>query len=173
MGSQIVRKRIIVLVATTLFSLSGASAFAQGETTTTPVSPTKNETYNNEEFRDVADELRCPTCQGLSVLDSDATFSVQIKEEVARQIESGKNKDQILQFFSERYGPWILRNPPKEGFNVIVWIFPLALLVCGPIFVWYFVWRRTKHISPDGVRSVSSILEQMESELRGMRKRVG
>ncbi|MGE0172332.1 MAG: cytochrome c-type biogenesis protein CcmH [Oligoflexales bacterium] len=162
MGSKINYKGIIVVIGAIF--LLGAS-FAGAEDTSA--------VYNNKTFRDIANELRCPTCQGLSVLDSDATFSVQIKEEVARQLDAGKTKAEVLQFFSERYGPWILRNPPKEGFNIVVWLLPLALLVCGPILVWYFVWRKTQNVSPDGVRSVSSILEQMEGELRGMRKKVG
>ena len=65
---------------------------------------------NKEFFKDVAGELRCPTCTGLSVLDSDASFSVQIKDQVDEQIKEGKSKDEILSFFVERYGPWILKG---------------------------------------------------------------
>ena len=46
-------------------------------------------TVEESVFRDVAGELRCPTCTGLSVLDSDAKFSVQIKDEVREQLEKG------------------------------------------------------------------------------------
>ena len=47
---------------------------------------------NKDFFKDVAGELRCPTCKGLSVLDSDASFSVQIKDQVDEQIKEGKSK---------------------------------------------------------------------------------
>jgi cytochrome c-type biogenesis protein CcmH len=107
----------------------------------------------------------------LSVLDSDAKFSVQIKEEVARQLETGKSKAEILQFFEERYGPWILREPPKEGFNAVVWAFPIALLILGPLCVWYFVWRKTQHVSSGGIRDIPSIVKEMELELSGLRRR--
>lgn len=95
-----------------------------------------------DRFRDVASELRCPTCVGLSVLESDAPFSKQIKTEVTNQLRSGKSGDDILKFFTERYGPWILRSPPKDGVNILAWGIPLAMLVGGPVCVWFFIWRR-------------------------------
>lgn len=122
-------------------------------------------------FKDVAGELRCPTCTGLSVLDSEAQFSVQIKDEVKKQLAQGKNKEEILAFFTERYGPWILREPPKEGFNYVAWAVPVALLILGPLGVWFFIWRRPVKVATHGVRAADSILKEMEVELGRMRGR--
>lgn len=72
----------------------------------------KNLIVDPIEYQDVASDLRCPTCTGLSVLDSEAAFSIQIKNEVKEQLVAGKHKDEILKFFTDRYGPWILRAPP-------------------------------------------------------------
>ena len=124
-------------------------------------------------FRDVAGELRCPTCTGLSVLDSDAKFSVQIKDEVRAQLESGVSKEKILEFFEQRYGPWILRKPPHKGFNAIVWWIPISLLVCGPLLIWFFVWRKRKVISSYGVRDAQSIIEEMKSMVEQTKKAKG
>ena len=112
---------------------------------------------NREFFKDVAGELRCPTCTGLSVLDSDATFSVQIKDQVDEQIKEGKSKDEILSFFVDRYGPWILREPPKSGFNLMAWATPIALLLAGPILIWMFFLRRDESLEAH-VRSSEEIL---------------
>lgn len=120
---------------------------------------------NKDFFKDVAGELRCPTCTGLSVLESDAGFSVQIKDQVKEQIGSGKSKEDILEFFVERYGPWILREPPKKGFNIIAWLVPVLLLVMGPVAVWAVVWRRRVNITTFGVRSNEDIIEEMQSAL--------
>ena len=38
-------------------------------------------------FKSIAGQLRCPTCTGLSVLDSDAPFSLQIQALVKEQIK--------------------------------------------------------------------------------------
>lgn len=127
-----------------------------------------------EEFMDVAKELRCPTCTGLSVLESDAKFSVQIKDIVKEQVEAGKSKDEILTYFTERYGPWILRSPPKTGFNILAWALPIGVLLLGPPLVWFFVWRKRRVVSTQGVRSSDDILLEMHDKLQILRnKNVG
>lgn len=122
-----------------------------------------------EKFRDVAGELRCPTCTGLSVLESDAKFSLQIKDIVKEQVEAGKNKDEILAYFTERYGPWILRSPPAKGFNMLAWMLPIAALLLGPPAVWFFVWRKRRVVSKQGVRSAEDIISEMHGRLDQLR----
>jgi cytochrome c-type biogenesis protein CcmH/NrfF len=133
--------------------------------------PTEGDKFDT--FRDVAGELRCPTCTGLSVLDSDAAFSIQIRDLVKEQVSAGKNKAEILNYFTERYGPWILRAPPAKGVNALAWALPLGLLVLGPLFVWFFVWRKRKVISTMGVRSSDDILKEMHDELARLRGKMG
>ena len=128
---------------------------------------------NDPNFRDIAKEFRCPTCTGLSVLESDAGFSVQIKEQVQEQLNLGKNHDQIVDFFVERYGPWILREPPVKGFNALAWIVPIALLVLGPILIWLLVWKRRVKADSHGVRSTVVILEEMALNLKRLKRENG
>ncbi len=125
------------------------------------------------EFRDISYELRCPTCTGLSVLESDAKFSVQIKDIVLEQVNAGKSKDEILKYFTERYGPWILRSPPKEGLNLLAWIVPLALLTIGPFLVWLLVWRRKKVDSNVKVRPSDEIVAEMNQRIDMLRHAMG
>ncbi len=125
---------------------------------------------NDPRFRDVAKEFRCPTCTGLSVLESDAGFSVQIKEQVQEQINLGKNHEQIVDYFVERYGAWILREPPVKGFNALAWIIPIMLLILGPILIWLLVWKRRVRADSHGVRSSVVILEEMAQNLQRMKR---
>lgn len=125
---------------------------------------------NSPVFRDVAKEFRCPTCTGLSVLESDAGFSVQIKEQVQEQINLGKNREQIVDFFVERYGPWILREPPVKGFNAWAWIVPITLLCLGPVLIWLLVWKRRVQADSHGVRSSTVILEEMQQNLQRLKR---
>jgi cytochrome c-type biogenesis protein CcmH len=142
------------------------TAMAQGQAT-----ERKDIAVDQEQFKDVAGDLRCPTCTGLSVLDSDAAFSVQIKNEVRSQLASGKSKDDILTFFTERYGPWILREPPKEGVHLLAWIVPLMVLILGPILIFAFVWRRRSNepsagaVSAEGSMTVSMPVEEAIREM--------
>ncbi|MCY4381512.1 MAG: cytochrome c-type biogenesis protein CcmH [Proteobacteria bacterium] len=84
-----------------------------------------------ELFFSVAANLRCPTCTGLSVLQSDAPFSIQIKNLVQEQVSQGANQREIITFFTERYGLWILREPPKKGEHLLIWLLPVLFLLFG------------------------------------------
>lgn len=131
------------------------------------------DTKNSLFFKDVANELRCPTCQGLSILESDAKFSVQMKNIVESKINSGWEKDKILTYFTERYGPWILRTPPKKGFSLLAWIVPVSLFILGPFLLWIFIWRKKTTITTFGARSTEKILLQMNEELSKLKNKRG
>lgn len=124
-----------------------------------------------EVYHDVAVQLRCPTCTGLSVLDSDAAFSVQIKNQVKEQLNAGKSKTEILDFFVVRYGPWILRSPPMRGVNALAWIVPIACIVVGPFLIWFFIGRKQVKLVGRGretVRSTETIVVEMKERLAAL-----
>jgi cytochrome c-type biogenesis protein CcmH len=86
-------------------------------------------------FTKLSDELRCPTCQGLSVKDSEAGFSNSIKDKIRELMKNGNSDEEILAYFVERYGEWILRAPAKRGFNLVLWILPGAGILIGLFIV--------------------------------------
>jgi cytochrome c-type biogenesis protein CcmH len=157
-----------------IFWVRSSAVWAQGQAV-----ERKDIVVDQQVFKDVASDLRCPTCTGLSILDSDAAFSVQIKNEVRSQLAAGKSKDDILKFFTERYGPWILREPPKEGVHLLAWLVPLAVLIVGPILIFIFVWRRTPRTASSGSdatsastsvsMSVDEAISEMRERLKSMR----
>lgn len=118
---------------------------------------------------EISSELRCPTCTGLSVLQSDAPFSLQIRSTVIDQVKEGKSRDEILSFFTERYGLWILREPPKQGFHLFAWFIPILLLVLGPMVLIY-LFRKNKLSAGGGVenaiRSREEILKEFKDRLQ-------
>jgi cytochrome c-type biogenesis protein CcmH len=128
-----------------------------------------SEGAQGDAFRDAAKELRCPTCTGLSVLESDAAFSVQIKDIVREQVEAGKSKDEILKYFTARFGPWILRSPPVSGFNLFAWALPLGILLLGPPLIWFFIWRKRRVVNTVGVRPDADIVREMQERLAHLR----
>ena len=86
-------------------------------------------------FKKLSNELRCPTCQGLSVKDSEAGFSTSIKGKIRELMKQGKSDDEIIAYFVERYGEWILRAPPVSGFNIVLWVLPGTAIVTGLLWV--------------------------------------
>ena len=81
--------------------------------------------------RDVASQLRCPVCQGLSLEDSPSELSQQMRTVVREQLAAGRTPDQVKAYFVARYGEWILMTPAAHGFNWVVYLLPLLLLGVG------------------------------------------
>lgn len=95
-------------------------------------------------FREVSDQLRCPTCIGLSILQSEAPFSVQLRSSVVDEIKKGRTEQQILDHFTERYGLWILRKPPASGFHLLAWILPVCFFVVGGLLYWKVFFKKSR-----------------------------
>ena len=97
-----------------------------------------------QRVREVTDQLRCPTCQAISVKDSEASFSRQITDKVRRMLREGQTEEQIKDFFVSRYGEWILRAPKKEGLGLVLWLLPgIAMIFVGGWIV-LRVYRRAR-----------------------------
>ena len=86
--------------------------------------------------REVAAKLRCPTCRALSVLDSPSGLAQEMRGLIREQLRAGKTTDEVMAYFVDRYGEWILLEPKAEGFNWTVWLLPIFLVLGGLAFVW-------------------------------------
>ena len=93
---------------------------------------------------EIAAELRCPVCRAESASDSSSASSIEFRNIIREQLQAGQNEAQILAFFQEKYGDWILMDPPRRGLYLWVWGLPLAVGVLGLGTLGYFLrrWRQ-------------------------------
>ena len=118
-----------------------------------------------EQVRQLAAELRCPVCQGLSVADSPSKMANQMRDLVRERLEAGESPEAVKAYFVERYGEWILLAPKKEGFNLLVWVLPFLGLGGGAVGL-FFVLRRWRHRTPTAPASVDpAYLEKVRREM--------
>ena len=91
----------------------------------------------------IADQVRCPTCRGLSAADSDAPAARAIREEVLRRVQAGETDDAILGYLVSRYDASILLTPEGDGVAGLVWALPAAALVAavGGLALAFRRWR--------------------------------
>ena len=92
----------------------------------------------------IADDLRCPLCQGLSVADSHSPTAELIYKDVRRRVDAGESEAQIKAHYVGSYGQWILLEPETSGVGAVVWILPVAalLLAVGALALAFRRWRR-------------------------------
>lgn len=79
----------------------------------------------------VASELRCPVCQGLSIQDSPSELAQQMRAVVRDQLAAGRTPDEVKRYFVDKYGEWILLEPQARGFNVLIYVLPVAAVLVG------------------------------------------
>ena len=83
----------------------------------------------------ISKNLRCLICQGQSVYDSQSDFANSVKIIIKKKIEQGKSENEIYEFFTNKYGEWIVYDPKLNIQTVILWIFPLILFIFGGLLI--------------------------------------
>jgi cytochrome c-type biogenesis protein CcmH len=85
----------------------------------------------------IAADLRCPDCQGLSVADSSSASAMEIRRQVDAQLSAGRSADQVKQSFVDRYGEWILLSPAAP----IAWLLPVGVLLAAVVVLVLWISR--------------------------------
>ena len=108
---------------------SGAAPFTPAPRAAAAVQQTASEAELNALTSELAAELRCPVCRGLSIEDSPTDLAVEMKAVIRERLEQGESPDEVKAYFVGRYGEWVLLKPTRSGFNAMLWTLQFALLV--------------------------------------------
>ncbi|MEQ1544503.1 cytochrome c-type biogenesis protein [Methyloglobulus sp.] len=87
-------------------------------------------------------ELRCLVCQNQTIADSNAELAADLRRQVFEMLQQGKSKDEIIQFMTDRYGDFVLYNPPLKTKTALLWLGPIAFLITGLIMIFWFIRRK-------------------------------
>ncbi|MES1930295.1 cytochrome C biogenesis protein CcmH [Salinisphaera dokdonensis CL-ES53] len=93
-------------------------------------------------YHDLNAELRCLICQNRSIAESDAPLAQDLRAIVERQIAAGRSDGEIKQYLVDRYGDWVLYDPPLNSGTLILWAGPFVLLAVGLLVVVLMMRRR-------------------------------
>jgi cytochrome c-type biogenesis protein CcmH len=83
------------------------------------------------EWQDVAADLMSPACPGRTLLNCTSGQAEQWRELIRQKITQGETKEQILRYFVDMRGEEILAAPPKRGFALTAWLFPMFIMANG------------------------------------------
>jgi cytochrome c-type biogenesis protein CcmH len=88
---------------------------------------------------DLEAELVCPTCE--TTLDqSDAPVARRMKAYLRQRIAEGATAAQIKAELVDEFGPGVLAEPPKRGFDLLAWALPLGGISLGALGVGALAW---------------------------------
>ncbi len=88
-----------------------------------------------EDFRRLTSELRCLVCQNESLAGSQADLAQDLRKEVYRLLQSGKSRQEVIDFLVDRYGDFVLYDPPLKPSTYPLWFGPLLLAGVGGLFL--------------------------------------
>ena len=77
------------------------------------------------------------------------TAKAELKE-IDQRVARGDSDSLILQSFVQEYGPTVLIEPPKSGFDWLAWIMPVAFPIVALFLVWQVArkWHRRAALAP-------------------------
>ena len=106
--------------------------------------------------------VMCPVCPGESIDQSQHELAVQMRSIVEDKLDMGWSEQQVKDFFVERYGPSVLLEPPRHGFDLLVWIVPPVGfgLALAALYLVLRMMVSSKGRDDDVVSSISVLTEE-------------
>ena len=91
---------------------------------------------------DIEDEVMCVEC-GTVLSVSNSPVAQQERDFIRRQVAAGKTKEQIKAALVAEYGEDVLAEPERSGFNLALWLVPIALVLLAAVGIVFAVrrWR--------------------------------
>lgn len=145
------RARCAVLAAIVLFA---AAPVLAAEAVPTEMDPVKAARAVK-----LAEKLRCLVCQNQTIADSNAELANDLRGQIRELIAAGKSDDEILTYMTNRYGDFVLYQPPFKATTVLLWLGP-ALLLLGGIAI--LVRNLARRRAVDGVTADETALTEEE-----------
>ena len=119
-----------------------------------------------DQVSDISAELMCPVCRGQTVSESNSDLANDFRDIIKTKLREGQSKEEILNYFTSRYGDTVLASPPARGFRLIVWILPIVAIAAGFIFLSMFL-RSNRNNDPgksnqDNDKYLSKVDEELD-----------
>ena len=113
-----------------------------------------------QRYRQFIDDLRCPKCQNQNLSGSNSPIAQDLRRELYRMIQEGQNDQAITGFMVERYGNFVLYEPPMDKNTLLLWSLPALLLILA-LFMVLFLRSKQTTKSADLSQQEKTRLEQI------------
>jgi cytochrome c-type biogenesis protein CcmH len=108
--------------------------------------PSASDPVLEERVMKLTKELRCLVCQNETLADSRADLAEDLRGQIREQMRAGKSDKEIIAYLTERYGKFILYNPPIDPTTYLLWFGPFVLLLGGLLLLFRYVKQRRELI---------------------------
>jgi len=157
----------------TLAALLGLAAVSVGAVAGPPVADQPeglrqfDSKAQEQRYWDLLGQLRCLVCQNESLAASQADLAEDLRDEVYTQmVDKGKDNEAIIDYLVDRYGQFVLYQPPFEPLTYLLWTGPFLLLIIGFTVLAVVVRQRRRAAADDGLSDDerARVAELLETE---------
>ena len=92
--------------------------------------------------------IMCPVCPAETIDQAQVEISFQMRAVIREMLAEGNTRQEILDYFVDRYGADILAAPPKSGANLLAWILPIIGVAAGLVGVFFVIRSMTGRRQP-------------------------
>lgn len=131
--------------------------------------PFKNEAQE-QQFRQLTAQLRCPKCQNNSIADSNSMIAADMRKKVWQLMEEGQSNQQITDYMVARYGNFVTYEPPVTLATLILWLLPACFVLGGALVIFRLSRRpraaRETELSPHEQARLQALLDENKRTLK-------
>jgi cytochrome c-type biogenesis protein CcmH len=138
---------LAVVFTLSFMLLTATPASAQ---TATPIPVTA------DQVNAIARELYCPECENIPLDVCPSQACADMREEIRLKLSQGWSKEQIKQYFVERFGDRVLGTPPARGLNWLVYVIPPVAILVGVLILYQVLRAWKRPIQQTGEASTSA-----------------
>ena len=130
------RRAAMLLLAILAVASPGARAIDSGEAFADPALQGR--------YERLIHELRCVQCQNVTIADSNVGLAADLRRQIREMIGAGQSDAEIRRYMTERYGDFVLYDPPLRPRTWLLWAAPVLLLALGAGVVTRAAVRRSR-----------------------------
>lgn len=131
---------------------------------------TFNSPEQEQQYRDLLEEVRCLVCQNQSLAESNAELAGDLRKIIYEQVQSNASNEKIVDFLVSRYGDFVLYRPPVKKETWILWYGPLALILFGGTAVAIMIKRKgaveQTELSAEEKKEIKTLLDNSDGDQR-------
>ena len=97
-----------------------------------------------QQFRQLTEQLRCPKCQNNSIADSNSMIATDLRQKVYELMQEGKSQKEIVDYMVARYGNFVTYDPPLTPLTILLWVMPVVAIGLGGWIIFARTRRRVR-----------------------------
>jgi cytochrome c-type biogenesis protein CcmH len=145
MGLSILRQSVLAL-ALVFFACLPTRAVEPGEQLKNPALEAR--------ARAISSELRCLVCQNETIDESGASLAHDIRMLLRERLTEGDTDEQAVKAIVDRYGDFVLLDPPVRPATYVLWFGPVVILLGG--LLGGIVWLRRRPAATEVLAPLSA-----------------